>query len=199
MLQSLLSYDEHLLILARNLVDWNYATIIQWLGELIVIWCMLFLVFLWIYSICSKIPEYKYIALRIFFTIIFVFAFYLIINFGIPKWRANPQEIAGSIAPLIPHPIDNSFPSGHALFSGAFLIGLLRFFPNWKIILITSIIALITVVSRVIGWVHYPWDILGWLIVGTIGWILVSYIVRLSFMEEKVYPMIVRILSWIKL
>ena len=31
------------------------------------------------------------------------------------------MEISGAIAPLIPHPVDNSFPSGHALFTAALL------------------------------------------------------------------------------
>lgn len=89
------------------------------------------------------------------------FIVYLIINAFVPQWRPSPQEIAGSIAPLIPHPLDNSFPSGHALFTAALFMGLIRFYKNKSLILITIVIGLITVSARVIGGVHYPGDILG--------------------------------------
>ncbi len=52
------------------------------------------------------------------------------INLALPKWRPGATEMAGAIAPLIPHPIDNSFPSGHALFTGALLAALYHYFPR---------------------------------------------------------------------
>ncbi|MBP9779337.1 phosphatase PAP2 family protein [Candidatus Gracilibacteria bacterium] len=199
MIQSILSYDEHLLILTRTLIDPEYSSLIQFLGELVVLWCMIFLVGLWFYSIYKKETGYKYIALRIFFTIILVFVFYLIINLGIPKWRPSPQEVAGSIGALIPHPIDNSFPSGHALFSGAFLVGLLRYYRKGIILSLTIVFANITVVSRVLGGVHYPGDILGGLIIGIFGGFLLSRCITSKFMEKTIYPFIIRIMSWVKL
>ena len=56
-------------------------------------------------------------ALHVFFTIVCVFIAYAVINLGIPQWRPGAIEAVHGIAPLIPHPIDNSFPSGHALFT----------------------------------------------------------------------------------
>jgi membrane-associated phospholipid phosphatase len=66
--------------------------------------------------------QFKKIALSIFYTILIVFVIYAIINLGIPKWRPGAMEAVKGITPLIPHPVDNSFPSGHALFVGALLV-----------------------------------------------------------------------------
>jgi membrane-associated phospholipid phosphatase len=72
--------------------------------------------------------------------------------------------MAGAIAPLIPHPIDNSFPSGHALFSGSLFVALFRYYRvNW-IIILALILAVITLAARMIGGVHYLGDILAGLV-----------------------------------
>lgn len=86
---------------------------------------------------------------------------YSIINFGLPQWRPSPIEVAGGIKPLIPHPIDNSFPSGHALFSAALFVGIWKYFRKKYLLLMVVIIAITTTSARVIGGVHYPGDILG--------------------------------------
>lgn len=114
--------DVSALIWARSLVGPEYSSLIRILGEIIVLWGAGILLFLWFRGIFQKNTEHKHHALEIFFTIILTFIIYSIINFGIPPWRPNPQEVAGGIQALIPHPIDNSFPSGHALFTAALLI-----------------------------------------------------------------------------
>ncbi len=60
------------------------------------------------------------------------------------------MELTGADA-LIPHPLDNSFPSGHALFMAALVVGIFRRFPRWDILLVTVLMGLITVSARVIG------------------------------------------------
>lgn len=199
MLTYLLSLDTSLLIFARGLVTPEYARIVQILGESVVIWCMLLLIGIWIKWVISKNENLKLIALQIFFTIILVFFIYAMVNFGIPKWRPSPQDVVGWIAPLIPHPIDNSFPSGHALFSGALLVGLWKYYRHNWIITITSIIALATLSARVIGWVHYPGDIIGGLILGVFGWILLRSVVSAPWMKRSVYERVISIMKWLKL
>ena len=114
--------DVSALIWARSLVGPEYSSLIRILGEMIVLWGAGILLFLWFRGLIQKDIKPKQIALEIFFTIVLTFVFYGIINFGIPPWRPNPQEVAGGIQALIPHPIDNSFPSGHALFTAALMI-----------------------------------------------------------------------------
>lgn len=69
------------------------------------------------------------------------------------------MTISGARA-LIPHPTDNSFPSGHALFVGALLVGLFRFFRRTWLVSLVLILSVITLSARVVGGVHYPGDIL---------------------------------------
>ncbi len=199
MFNSLLSYDTELLISARHLVSPDSAKIIQILGELIVFWWAFLLLAIWIYGIYKKNIEYKYIALKIFFLIVLVFLVYGIINFGIPQWRPSPADVVGWIKPLIPHPSDNSFPSGHALFSTALIVGLWKCVKNWYLVSITIILALITTVSRVIWGVHYPGDILWGFIFGGIVAILLTRIVDQSFFQEKIFPILIKIAGWVKL
>lgn len=159
-IQYFLDLDLSLLKEARHLVDPTYAHVVQVAGELVVIYGALILIGLWLYGVYQKNNEYKKIALAIFFTILTVFILYAIINLGIPKWRPGAIEAVHGIVPLIPHPIDNSFPSGHALFTGALLFGLMRYFRNSSLVMLTVVIGMITLSARVIGGVHYPGDIL---------------------------------------
>lgn len=121
MIQSLLALDTSLFLSAQSLVSPEYATIIQILGEAVVVAGGIFLVMLWLTGVRRDDIEYKKNALRIFMGIIGVFVLYSIINLGIPPWRPGAMELSGATA-LIPHPTDNSFPSGHALFSAALIV-----------------------------------------------------------------------------
>ncbi|GAB0175311.1 MAG: undecaprenyl-diphosphatase [Candidatus Altimarinota bacterium] len=199
MLQSLLSFDTHLLIWARGLVGPNYATAIQFLGESIVIWSGLYLVGLWLYGLKAHDNRYKLAALMIFSTIILTFTVYTLINFGFDKWRPSPQDVVGGIKPLIPHPLDNSFPSGHALFTGAFLIALFAFAREKSIILITVIIGFLTAAARVIAGVHYPGDIIAGWGFGLIGGLLFVRVVSIDFMRQKIFFPIIRLIEYIRL
>ena len=131
-------------------------------------------------------------------TIIGVFVIYSVINLGIPQWRPGAMELSGATA-LIPHPTDNSFPSGHALFSAALLVGLYRYYRRSWLIAAIAVLALLTTLSRVIGGVHYPGDILGGFFFGGIGAIYLQKVVQSELMEKYVYPVCIRIASWIRL
>jgi membrane-associated phospholipid phosphatase len=121
MLHSLLSLDTSLFLSAQSLVSHEYANIIYFLGELIVLAATIFLVILWLIGVRYHNEECKRNSLRIFTGIVGVFILYSIINLGIPQWRPGAMELSGATA-LIPHPTDNSFPSGHALFSAALIV-----------------------------------------------------------------------------
>jgi undecaprenyl-diphosphatase len=183
---------------SQHLIWPEYAMMIQILGELIVLWWAIFLVLLWLYGIYKKDILFKLTALRIFFLIVLVFSIYAIINLGLPQWRPGAMELSGADA-LIPHPTDNSFPSGHALFSAAMLVGIWKYFRNGWIISITVLFALISTTARVIGGVHYPGDILGGFFFGWIGAVFLARIVENKKFQDTVFPIILRIASWIKL
>ena len=197
MINQLLALDLSILEWARTLVSPEYAWLIQISGELVVIHGTILLVGLWLYGVYRRDNEYKRIALAIFFTIVSVFVLYAIINLGLHKWRPGATEIVGAIAPLIPHPIDNSFPSGHALFTGALLVALYRYYcRNW-FILVTSLFWVITLTARVVGGVHYPGDIFAGLIFGMIF----AYTLRplVDCIVGFIAPIAIRIASWVRL
>jgi undecaprenyl-diphosphatase len=199
MLETLLSLDRELLIWARSLLWQEYSTIIQILWESIVIWAWLFLVWLWLFGLKEHDNRYKVAALMIFFTIIFTFVVYSIINLWFGAFRPNPQTILEWVKPLINHPTDNSFPSGHALFTGAFIVALVQFARYPGIIITTIIIGILTALCRIIGWVHYPGDILAGILFWLLGGYFFTKIVVLSFLREKIYFPIIRLIEYIRL
>lgn len=183
--------------MARWLIAPEYAKYVQIIWECVVLYWAIFLIVLWLYWVYTKDNEYKKIALTIFFTIVMVFIIYAIINLGIPKWRLWAMEIPGAIMPLIPHPADNSFPSGHALFTGALLFWIFLYFRRNWLLSLTIILGSITLVARVVGWVHYPGDIIGWLIFGIVGAYFLQPIIRILI--SKLFPYFIRVASWIRL
>lgn len=193
----LLDLDLSLLQSARWLVAPEYARWVQIAWELVVFYGAILLVWFWLYWIYTKSIEYKKIALSIFFTIITVFVLYAIINLGMYQWRPGAMEAVHGITPLIPHPIDNSFPSGHALFTASLLFWITSYFRRYWLIVVTIFIGIITLTARVVGWVHYPGDIIAWLLFGSVG----AYILRpvVSVLISKLFPIFIRIASWIKL
>jgi undecaprenyl-diphosphatase len=168
-------------------------------GETVVIATACFLLILWIIGVYKKRDTEKHQALSIFLTIVMVFIFYAILNFCIPQWRPNPQEVVHGIKALIPHPLDNSFPSGHALFTGALLVGIYRYIHRWDILSIAIVLGLITTISRVLAGIHYPWDILGWMFVGILGWILVKPIVEHAWVKKYLFDTCIKIGKMIRL
>jgi hypothetical protein len=76
-----------------------------------VIYGAIILIGLWLYGVYKNNLIYKEYAFSIFLGVVLVFVLYAIINLGIPPWRPGAMEAVKGIAPLIPHPVDNSFPS----------------------------------------------------------------------------------------
>ncbi len=199
MLHYLLQLDIDTLTWARSLVWIEFARAIQLLGESVVLWWALLLLFLWFRGVKLGDNRYKVWALEIFFVIILTFVLHFLVNLGIPQWRPSPQTVVWGIAPLIPHPIDNSFPSGHALFTVALLVGLWSSYKRWWAIAGTILFGLITASARVIGGVHYPGDILGGWLFGFIGGYIALFCINTTLFRLYIFPGIIRVASWLKL
>ncbi|MBA9025940.1 undecaprenyl-diphosphatase [Peribacillus huizhouensis] len=100
----------------------------------------------------------------------------LIVNVLIAHIYFEPRPfVTHDIQTLIPHAADSSFPSDHS--TGAFTIAIAMWFRYKKIGIPLFILALLTGFSRIWAGLHYPFDVVGSLIVA----IVVSYvIVKLS-------------------
>jgi undecaprenyl-diphosphatase len=98
----------------------------------------------------------------------------LVFNFVISHfiwYRARPFVTLSDAHRIIPHSADASFPSDHGSGSAAFAFGS---WGNAKwISYLFTILAVLTLFSRVYCGVHYPTDVLGSIVVGLIAnWIM---------------------------
>lgn len=201
MIQYLLNLDAQLLIYARSLVSAEYSVLIQFLGEIVVIWGIFVLVGIWLIGTKKRDDENKRQSLRIFATIVTVFVIYGVVNLWLPQWRPSPDEVAWGIAPLIPHPIGNSFPSGHALFSVALFMGILYHVPLQRnsLLIMTAVLGIVTALARVLWGVHYPGDIIGGLILWAFIALVSRKIVIGKLLENTFYPWCIRLARFFKL
>ncbi|MFJ5625673.1 undecaprenyl-diphosphatase [Peribacillus loiseleuriae] len=100
----------------------------------------------------------------------------LVVNVLIAQIYYEPRPfVTHHVQTLIPHVADSSFPSDHS--TGAFTIAIAMWFRCKNIGIPMFILALLTGFSRIWAGLHYPFDVVGSLIVA----VVVSYvIVKLS-------------------
>ena len=124
------------------------APYVSFFSDFAVIAVAVFLVALWLYAVIKNEVGYKIIALDILYAILFAFAVYWILQFGLPM-RPRPETIS-ALPPLINHLPDNSFPSGHAIFAGASVVAI-GYFLSMPISTGFAILGVIMLLCRVIA------------------------------------------------
>ena len=162
-----------------------------------------FLLWYWIYysyssNFLSKNVGYekKEKLMLITYWIIFWLTISLIIQQIVPINR--PEDFLDKSKLLMKHLPDASFPSDHATVWMAFLFWVL-FAWYKKLFLIFLLPMLFMILSRVIAWVHWPFDI----IMGTFVWLFSSYItfshISKNKFVKKINLEIIKLLKYIKL
>lgn len=195
----LFQLNQDILIFLNNL--WNYKTVeifVKIFADAPIFFLPIFLVYMWIYyTYKQKNDEKKHSLLFIFYsTIIWIFIA-LIIQHIIHIDR--PENYIGNTGKLLlKHLPDASFPSDHATVSFAFLTSLFLFWYK-KIWWIFLPFVIFMNLSRIIAWVHWPFDILVWATI----WIFSSYITHKYLSKTKLIKnlntFIIKTVKYIKL
>ncbi len=191
-------FNETWLTLLNSLSKNDVVETLVWIfADAPIFFIPIFLIVTWILVNYKKEHNEKTVLLFIFYsTVIWVIIALLIqqiIHFDRPE-----NYINGTWKLLLKHIPDASFPSDHATVSFAFLTSL--YFANYKkVFYIFLPFAVLMVISRIIAWVHWPLDIIAWIII----WIFASYItfkfIKKLEITQKINKLILKIASFIKL
>lgn len=84
--------------------------------------------------------------------------------------RIRPCDLSAAVDLLIPRPGDPSFPSGHT--SASFAAAVVLLLTKWRGRWVTLALAILIAFSRLYLYVHFPTDVLGGAIVGTLCGVL---------------------------
>lgn len=213
-LSLLQSVDVSVLNAMRSVIDPNdplTITIIKHSADILLIILSLWLAIMWCISASYKTTESKEYALKIFYSAVLGVIFCLILNALLP-FRPRPESVS-TIAPLVNHLPDNSFPSMHATFAGATLWAIFLFsFPflprslgKWWwlhsnfIRSLLVILGIVMVVARVLAGIHYPGDIIAGILLGIISASLISTVTMKKWFYVIFIKYPIHILSLIKL
>lgn len=145
------------------------AFIVYNMADLPIFILPIFLVWYWIYR--RKNNEEKKKLLFIFYSTFVAIVISICIQQFVDLDRPETSlETTGKL--ILDHIPDNSFPSDHASVGIAFVSSLF-FFWFTKLAIGVLPFFIIMLISRVVGWVHWPFDI----IAGTFVWILSAFLV----------------------
>ena len=190
--------NKEILIYLNSLTEIYSTEILVWLfSDLPIFFLPTFLISMWFYYIYKKNKENKNNLILIFFSVIIALAINLIIQQFILLER--PEEAIKWIWKLLLNHIpDASFPSDHASVSFSFLFSLFFYWYKKTWFYFLPFVILMNL-SRIIAWVHWPFDIVAWAII----WYFSSYItfnfLTTQKLVKKVNAFIIKTLAFIKL
>lgn len=173
----------------------KYFTILM--ADLPIFLLPIFLVTWWIYFSIKKNNEQKKKLLYILYSSII----WLIISILIQQFIHidRPENyLNNSSTFILQHLPDASFPSDHASVSFAFLSSMFLFWYK-KILLLFLPFILIMNLSRIIAWVHFPLDILTWLIIGIFSWYISYKYLSKSKIINHINNLTIKNMNYIKL
>ena len=192
------NFNENLLIFLNSL---NTNPIIESMvgvfADLPIFFLPIFLVSTWLYYNFKKQHSKKENLLNILYSVILAIIINLMIQ-QIVIFDRPEESIKWIWKLLLSHVPDASFPSDHASVSFAFLFSL--FFAHYKKIwLIFLPFVIIMNLSRIIAWVHWPFDIIWWIMVWFISSFLVMDILKKQKIVKCLNKLIIKLFSYCKL
>ncbi len=202
--------NREILVWLNSLLDYDFVQIITLcFADTPIFFLPIFLISMWIYYTYRKKTEVisdiwltkslleKENLLYIFYSVIIWICINLLIQQIVVVDR--PEEAIKWVwMLLLDHIPDASFPSDHAAVSVTFLTGL---FLAWykKVWFFFTPFVILMIISRVILWVHWPFDVIAWSLI----WIFASfltfnYITKLKLIN-KLNQVIIKTISFFKL
>lgn len=190
--------NEFLLEMLNSL--WKYEFIwflVQIFADWPILLIPIFLVTMRIIAVKNKNLVLKYNLMHIFYWCVIGITFSLLIQQFIHIKR--PEEHLQWIGNLLIKHIPNaSFPSDHATVWFAFIVWLYLFWYKKSALIFLPLMTLM-VLSRIIAWVHWPYDIIAWIIIGYISaYISYSLLTKNKFVK-KLNFLIIKLLSVVRL
>jgi undecaprenyl-diphosphatase len=143
----------------------------------------IFLIGMWVYYVIKDKQTQKKQLLNLFFATVLALLINIIIQ-QLVHFDRPESVLEGVWNLLMSHIPDASFPSDHTAVSIAFVTAL---FFSWykKISLIFLPFALIMNISRIISWVHWPFDVIIWTVVWIIsGIIICKYLIKNKYFQK---------------
>lgn len=198
MLHILWGLNQKLLVYLNTLWDISFIhSGVTLFADTPIFFLPVFLVGMWIWKAYKHENDKKNNLLYIFYSVCIAILLSLIIQKTVHVQR--PEMVLKGVGHLLlKHIPDASFPSDHACVSSAFLTAL--FLSGYKKTAYYFLpFVLLMLLSRVIAGVHYPFDILAWILIG----ICSAFFVFKFLAHQKVVKIwngfIIKTLSYIKL
>lgn len=173
-------YNEQGLIFLNSLANTQALQKVFWiLADAPIFFLPIFLVWMWVYYVIKNNNSQKKSLLLLFYSTVVALTINIVLQNLVHFDR--PESVLEWVGHLILNHIpDASFPSDHTAVSIAFATAL---FFTWyrKIAYVFFPIACIMNISRIISWVHWPFDVIVW----TIVWMLSAYIICILLKNNK--------------
>lgn len=172
------------------------ASIVYMMADLPIFIIPIFLVSYWIYFHSKKNTSGKHILLFILYSTIFAITISICIQMFVHLERPE-TSLEGQWKLILAHIPDASFPSDHASVWVAFLVSLFLFW-FYKIGLVSLVLFIIMLFSRIAGGVHWPLDIVAGTLIGILSGFLVYKSQNLTIFKQ-VNRFVTKIASYFKL
>lgn len=196
--------NQNLLTYFNSFTEINFikeSTILM--SDFPILFLPIFLLWAWIfYSYKEKnksinIDNKKSELLFIFYSTILAVSISIIIQQFVNIER--PEEyLKNSETFILYHLPTASFPSDHASVSFAFITSL--FLTNYKKIAFSFLpFVIIMNLSRIITWVHWPFDIIAWTIIWILSWFIIFKLLKNNKYINNLNNFIIKMLKYIKL
>ena len=157
----------------------------------------IFFLAMWMYAVKKQDIVLKEKLMIIFYWCIIGIILSLTIQQFIHEARPE-QNLSATGKLLLKHLPTAAFPSDHATVGMAFVVGLYLFWLSFWGNIFLPLIALMCL-ARVIAWVHWPFDIVWGMIVGSVAASAGKYFLASNKVVKKVNSFIMHLLQIIKL